>query len=311
MWTIVGDRVISGGTVTTDEQPAPETAEGVDVDRPSAARIYDWMLGGTTNWALDREFGRRQLGTLPLMPCLFLANRRWMNRVVREAVEAGVSQFLDLGAGIPTRPDPAKPAGEQPPANVHDLVAARLGDAGRVVYVDNESVAAAHARIVLEDQGHRKWAGVAQADLRDPRSVMADEVVRSTLDLDRPVCVLLASVLHFVLPADRPDEVVAGYRAHLAPGSWVAISHATSTVPDDPELARQLRRVAEAYENTQNPGYLRDREEVEALFAGTELLEPGLVHLPDWRPEPLVSGIAQRKDAAVRGAYWCGVGRVR
>lgn len=235
-----------------------------------------------------------------------------MNRVVEAALDAGITQFLDLGAGIPTIADSETPASRRPPANVHDLVTEQLGAGGRVVYVDHESVAAAHARITLgtDDHGHGEWAGVVQNDMRDPQGVMTNTVTKSLLDLSQPVCVLIVSVLHFLSPADRPAEVIAGYRSYLPAGSWVAMSHAASSIPEDPELQRQLTQAAGEYSNTQNPGWLRDRDAFEALFAGTELLEPGLVHLPDWRPTE-TDEVTRRREEEVRGAYWCGVGELR
>jgi SAM-dependent methyltransferase len=278
--------------MTIDER-APRAPSSVDLDRPSAARIYDWYLGGESNYAIDREFGKKAVETLPVIRPLARGNRNWLGRVVRAALEAGITQFLDLGTGIPSV------------GNIHDI--ARGTGGARVVYVDNEAVAAAHSRAILGRAGLGDWTGVVQEDLRFADSVLDDPETERLLDLSRPVCVLLVSVLHFVGDGDRPDELIAAYRDRLAPGSWLALSHITA---DDaaPEQAAQLEALRAAYANTQNPAWIRGREQIEGWFAGFELVEPGLVHMPDWRPNPELDVLEVEED--VHPFYWAGVGRV-
>ncbi len=270
----------------------PEAPVGVDLSRPSAARVYDWYLGGMCNWAVDREFGQKAMATFPLIPQLARHNRTWLRRVVRAALDAGITQFLDLGAGVPT-------AGA-----VHEVVADRCDDPdARVVYVDNEPVAAAHANLILERQRAQHWVGVVEDDMRRPEQVLASEEVRRLIDFDRPVCVLMVAVLHFV--GDGVPAIIGGYTERMASGSWMAISHiANDTAPQ--EQYEQLQRFAEAYQDTQNPGYLRSHDEIRAWFSETELLPPGVVALPDWQPEEGDAGDGE----AVRGCGWCAVGRV-
>lgn len=273
---------------------APHSMPWADLHKPSAARVYDWYLGGEANYAVDREFGKRAVRTFPRLPALMRSNRNWMGRVVEAALERGITQFLDLGTGIPTVD------------NIHNLVGRRLGRGeGRVLYVDNEPVVAARSELVLENEGVGGWTGIVQEDLRYPDRIAQHRVVDGLLDFSEPVCVLMIGVLHFLGDGDRPAEVVSGYRRYLAPGSWIAISH--PAVDDlEAEQAQQVRAVAESYTSTRNPLWLRDRDRIETWFAGTDLVEPGLVHLPDWRPRSPASD----SDAEVRPYFWCGVGEV-
>lgn len=272
----------------------PEAPVGVDLSRPSAARVYDWYLGGHCNWAVDREFGRQALETFPLIPKLARHNRMWLRRVVRAALQDGVTQFIDLGAGVPT-------AGA-----VHEVVAKYCEDPdARVVYVDNEPVAAAHADLILEKQSAQHWADVLHTDMRRPEHVLGAPELRRLIDFDRPVCVLMVAVLHFVGDEEDIPGIISGYTSRLASGSRLAISH-ISNDGAPPQQAEQLERFAEAYKNTQNPGYLRSRDDIRAWLSGLDLLEPGVVALPDWGTD--------EHDATdgdeIRGCAWCGLARV-
>ncbi|HWD06467.1 MAG TPA: SAM-dependent methyltransferase [Amycolatopsis sp.] len=276
------------------EQPqaAPKAPEGVDTEKPSAARIYDWYLGGTQNWAVDREFGRQVERQWPLVRPGAKQNREFMNRVVRAALKAGVRQFVDLGSGVPTA------------GNVHEVIEAELGDEDRatVLYVDYEPVAVAHATLILEEGAATDWAGILQADLRDAKSVLDAKTTREYIDFDRPVCLLLMAVLHFVGPDDDPAGLVAAYRRALAPGSWLAISQMSEGDGSGPAL-EGLRWFVEQYRKTSNPVWMRDRDEIVPFFGGWPLLEPGIVHLPDWRPERELNAV----EAEARPFAWCGV----
>ncbi|MGW4397498.1 SAM-dependent methyltransferase [Amycolatopsis nivea] len=265
---------------------APDAPQGVDVDKPSAARIYDWYLGGTQNWAVDREFGRRVEKLWPLIRPMSRENRAFMNRVVRAALDAGIRQFVDLGSGVPTA------------GNVHEIVRDRLP--ARVVYVDYEPVAAAHSRVILEDEDATEWAGIVERDIRDPDAIFADEITQELIDWSQPVCLLMITVLHFLGPGDRPEELVAAYRDQLAPGSWLAVTHATCRDDAPPERAAEVRRFVDAYKDTSNPAYLRSDKEILPFFGGWPLLEPGMSALPDWRPDEPVSEFA----AEVRPFGW-------
>ncbi|WP_158881382.1 SAM-dependent methyltransferase [Amycolatopsis anabasis] len=278
--------------MTQSSSAAPEAPQGVDTEKPSAARVYDWLLGGTQNWAVDREFGRRVERMWPPIKPGARHNREFLHRAVRAALDAGIRQFLDLGSGMPTA------------GNVHEVVADYLADDERatVVYVDYEPVAAAHATLILERQNATEWAGLVQADVRDPDAILDHETTRRLIDFDRPVCVLMVAVLHFVGPDEDPGGVVAAYRDAVPPGSRLVLSH--MTVGDATgEAAAGVEWFAAQYRHTTNPVWLRDRAEIESWFADWDVTEPGVTHLPDWRP---VRELAPEEEIA-RPFAWCGV----
>ena len=278
--------------MTDQRDSAPRAPEGVDTEKPSAARIYDWYLGGTQNWAVDREFGRRMEQQWPLVRPGSKQNREFMNRAVRAALRAGIRQFIDLGSGVPTA------------GNVHEVVEAELPEEhdAKVVYVDYEPVAVAHATLILEEGVATDWAGIVQADMRDPKAVLrAAETVR-LIDFSKPVCLMMMAVLHFVGPDDDPDGMLKRYRDALAPGSWLAISQ-MSEGDGEGEALEGLRWFVEQYRKTSNPVWLRSREEIEPLFGDWKLLEPGVVHLPDWRPDRELNAL----EAEARPFAWCGI----
>jgi S-adenosyl methyltransferase len=238
--------------------------EEIGLDRPNAARMYDYYLGGAHNFAVDREMADQAIAAWPELPQIMRANRAFLRRAVRFLVDRGVRQFLDLGSGIPTA------------GNVHD-VALSADPSCRVVYVDVDEVAVLQARALLSD--HAQVTAV-QADLRDPGSVLAHPEVRGQLDLTRPVAVMMVAVLHFVADSDDPAGIVAGYRDRIAEGSYLAICHASDDA--QPERAAEHRAV---YARTPTPMTMRSRDQVEALFAGFQLVEPGVVYMATWRPD--------------------------
>jgi hypothetical protein len=238
---------------------------GIDIEQPSAARLYDYYLGGFHNFEVDREMGRRVVEAWPEVPLLAQENRAFLKRSVRYLVGQGVEQFLDLGSGIPTV------------GNVHE-VAQGLAPQTRVVYVDNDPVAVAHSRSIL---GEDPRTAVVQADARDPESILAHPDVTRTLDLARPVGILMVALLHFVSAEENPTSVIGRFLGAVAPGSYLALSHATAD--HDPVAAEQLVRL---YQKTKTPVTMRSRAEVEALLEGFDLVEPGVVYLPQWRPDP-------------------------
>jgi SAM-dependent methyltransferase len=236
----------------------------IDVDRPSASRMYDFYLGGSHNFAVDREVAERAVAVMPEGPLLAQMNRAFLRRAVRFCVDAGIRQFLDVGSGIPTL------------GNVHEVAQQAAPDA-RVVYVDIDPVAVAHSEAILTGN---KLAGVIQEDLRRPEHILAHAEVLRLLDLDRPVALLAVAVLHFIHDADDPVGTLARLRDALAPGSYLVLSHAThENRPED------AAKIEELYRGTANPLRFRDRAEVAALFDGWELVEPGLTWAPLWRPE--------------------------
>jgi hypothetical protein len=240
--------------------------EGVNVEIPSPARMYDALLGGGHNFEVDRQAAAMAVSRVPDLPNVALSNRAFLRRSVRFLVANGIRQFLDIGSGIPTV------------GNVHE-VAQQADPECRVQYVDIDSVAVAHAQAILA--GNDRAAAI-EGDLRTPGVVLGDPRLRRLIDLDEPVGVLLVAVLHLVSDEEQPGRIVATIRDALPPGSYVVISHLTSA--QRPEDAAQLSGTRAA-EQTRVSIFFRSREEIVALFDGLTLVEPGVVELPMWRPE--------------------------
>ncbi|MFI7426836.1 SAM-dependent methyltransferase [Micromonospora sp. NPDC049836] len=256
-----------------------------DLDTPSPARVYDYFLGGSHNFASDRALAARMEQAMPDIGHIMRANRSFLRRAVRTLVAAGTRQFLDLGSGIPTVGNVHEVAGQSAPDTV-------------VAYVDVDPVAVNHSRRLLADDPR---AVVLHADLTEPDTVLDDPTLRKAIDFEQPVAVLLVGVLHQL--ADDPAPIIAHYRDRLAPGSYLALSHASSEERPD----------ALALRDTYNQGYantarmtLRTRPEIERLFSGFTLVPPGLVQLPEWRPDWPVE---PDKDPR-RFATYCGVGQL-
>ncbi|MCW2638422.1 MAG: hypothetical protein JWP76_728 [Dactylosporangium sp.] len=246
-------------------EPLAASPDGVDLDRPSAARVYDYYLGGSHNYAVDREMARQIVRLMPNVPRVARANRAFLRRVVEHLVAAGVRQFLDIGSGIPTA------------GSVHEI-AQRLAPDSRVAYVDVDPVAAAYGRTVLVGNPH---VGVVQEDLRRPDRVLSDPDLLRVLHLDQPVAILMLSLLHFVPASDDPAGVIAHYRDAVASGSYLAISH-VGLLPRPPV---EGERILTVYEQVGTPLTPRTEAELTALLRGFELMEPGLVAVHLWRPE--------------------------
>ncbi|SDL64551.1 S-adenosyl methyltransferase [Lentzea albidocapillata subsp. violacea] len=239
----------------------------VDIEKPSIARVYDYWVGGTHNFAADREVAKAIADKNPLLPRTLRSNRAFLRRAVRELTALGVDQFLDIGSGIPTR------------GNVHEIAQEGNPDS-RVVYVDIDPVAAAHGRAILA--GDPRSAAIL-GDLRKPHDVLAAPETTALLDFSRPVGLIMAAVLHFVPDSDDPAGLLRAFADRLAPGSYVVISHAgmeNKPKPEDVPASSQtyLRNVSEVY--------WRDTAEVTALVDGLDLLEPGVVPVPLWRCGP-------------------------
>jgi SAM-dependent methyltransferase len=235
----------------------------VDLSQPNAARVYDYILGGANNFEVDRVFAKQLLATLPDAQSLAQENRGFLRRSVGFLAEQGVRQFIDLGSGIPTV------------GNTHE-VAQRIDPGARVVYVDNEPVAVAHSELILEDN---KNAAILRADVRDVHAVLNDPVTRGLIDFDEPVGILMFAVLHFVPDREDPYRLVSRYRDATVPGSYLIVSHVTS------DGRPEFDDVIEQYRQSANPITERDRVEIERMFTGYDLVEPGVVFTRQWRPE--------------------------
>jgi SAM-dependent methyltransferase len=239
--------------------------EDVDMEVPSPARMYDALLGGSHNFAIDRQAAAAATALVPDLPAVAVSNRAFLRRVVLHLVDAGIRQFIDIGAGIPTV------------ANTHELVA-DAQPVARVAYVDIDPVAVAHAQALLVDVPH---ATALRGDLRDPQTLLANAQLRGFIDFDQPVAVLLIAVLHLLTDADQPGKAVAALRDAVAPGSYLAISHLSSA--RRPQAAAQL--ADHAARQSRVPITFRSQEEITAFFDGWELVDPGVVELPAWRPD--------------------------
>jgi hypothetical protein len=238
---------------------------GIDTTKANVARVYDYWLGGNHNFQADRDLARTIIALDPNIRTTMRANRAFLGRVVRFlAGQAGIRQFLDIGSGIPTE-------------NAVHQVAQDTAPGSRVVYVDNDDVAVAHSRLLLDGNPD---AVVIQGDLREPAKILADPGTQLLLDFTQPVAVFLVAVLHFI-PDTGQAGIVAAVRDALAPGSYLVICHACRD--EQPSLATSF----EAVYNSRVTAHLtmRSREEITSLCDGFTLTEPGLVWIPQWRPD--------------------------
>lgn len=260
--------------------------EGLDLDRPSAARIYDYLLAGGHNFAHDRELAERFLKAQPYAREIARLNRAFLRRVVLYMIENGVRQFLDLGSGIPTV------------GNVHEI-AQKAEPQARVVYVDYEEVAVAHSELMLEDNDR---ATIVQADLTNPAAVLGHPDTVAMLDFSQPVGLLMVGVFHFVAPDKDPEAIVAAYRDAVAPGSYLGFSQFTADM-----MPAEMARVVEVMSNSRDPMFPRSHAEITRLFDGFELVAPGIVATSEWRPKSPTDTC----DDPARAGIYAGVGRRR
>ncbi len=247
---------------------APAESPAHNPATPNVARMYDFMLGGKENYASDRMAVSKLAAMAPGAPLNARQNRAFLGRAVRFVVSQGVTQFLDVGAGLPTQ------------ENVHEVATAIAPDA-RTVYVDNDPVVLSHARALLSYDAR---AEVVAGDVREPTAILGNPQVLALLDFDAPVCVLLVAILHFVPDADEPADIIATFRDAMAPGSYLIVSHATMDGAP-PHEASRTGDAQDVYQQSSAPLIMRDPSQVGRLLDGFSLVEPGLVHVTDWRPE--------------------------
>jgi hypothetical protein len=240
------------------------THQDLRLDKPNPARVYDYLIGGKLNYAMDRLFAEKVLAELPNAREICLLNRYWLRRVVRFGVEQGIRQFLDIGSGMPTE------------GHVHEVAQAAAPES-RVVYVDNEPIAVAHSEIVLAGNDR---AVMVNADGGQPEDVVDHPATRDLLDFREPVMVILAAFVHFIPGEGDPAGLIARYRDALAPGSYLALSSDTGD-----RQGEEMFRAVELYRDTTNPLHLRSADELAALMSGFDLVEPGVVFTPEWRPD--------------------------
>ncbi|MFG3285309.1 SAM-dependent methyltransferase [Streptomyces sp. NPDC048111] len=259
----------------------------INVETPSVARMYDWLLGGIENYAADRAACEDLLKIAPSSKTLARNNRRFLQRVVRVlAQDYGIRQFLDHGSGLPTQD------------NVHQI-AQRVAPDSRVVYIDTDPIVLAHGRTTLEENDQ---TAVIQADMRHTDAIFADRQVRSLIDFDQPVAALFVSVLHCLPDEDDPAGLVRSVAQRLAPGSFLVVCQLVSDHEEVRAGVTELMRVA----THGTWGRVRTTQDVRDYFDGMDLLEPGLVDVVDWRPDP---GLTPRRRAD-DWVEWGGVARL-
>jgi hypothetical protein len=240
----------------------------IDRSKPHSARVYDYFLGGTNNFAVDREAAAQVLRNSPSVRTAARENRAFLGRAVHYlAAEAGIRQFLDIGAGLPAA------------ASVHS-VAQAVAPSTRVVCADNDPLVLAHARALLASAPEGRTAYV-QADLRDPAAILSDPVTRGVLDFGQPIGLVIVAVLHFIQDTDNPGQILATLLDALPPGSYLAASHLTTE--HDPVATaagqRAMQRAGIAMRK-------RDSGEfAELAFRDLELVPPGVVLVSEWRPD--------------------------
>jgi hypothetical protein len=255
-----------------EPDPADRLPVDLHTDRPHPARVYDFLLGGKDNFPADRAAAEQGLRANPNSRIPPRENRAFLRRAVAYlAREAGIRQFLDIGTGIPTSP------------NVHE-VAQAVAPAARVVYVDNDPIVLAHARALLTSSPEGRTEYI-DSDLRDTDRILASPQLRQVLNLDQPVGLLLIAIMHFVPDSDDPYGISRRLLDALPTGSYLALSHLTGDF--DPQA---WEGVAAVYRRSGVILQVRSRGDVERFFDGLELVDPGLVSVPRWRPDPDVQG---------------------
>jgi S-adenosyl methyltransferase len=269
--------------MTSDETGNRYSVADINISKPNIARVYDCFLGGKDNFAADREFVRQSLEVTPKAPLAARVNRVFLRRAVQYlAAEVGLTQFLDIGSGLPTQ------------GNVSE-VAHAIDPTIHVVHVDNDPIVYTHSKALLSD---KFTTDIVIGDVREPAKILADPDVRRLIDFDRPVGLLLLAILHHVEDADDPGRIAAQLRDAMPPGSYLALSSFHMPGPELPELRALTIESEKLLLGTLGSGRWREGEEIESWFGDWELLEPGVVPLPDWRPEP---GIEVLRDEFYHG----------
>jgi SAM-dependent methyltransferase len=247
-----------------------EIPPGIDVTKPNVARVYNYLIGGKDHFAVDRAMGDLTVSQEPDAMLSGREHRAFLNRVVRYlAAEAGVRQVIDVGSGLPTAD------------NTHQ-VALRANPSTRVVYVDNDPVVVVHAQAII---GSTDTTRVIHGDIRDPQAILRHPQVREFIDFSRPVGVLLMSILHHISDAEDPDGIARAFRDAVAGGSYLAISHFCNPGKANPEQARIAAESELLFSENLGTGRWRSPAEITAFFGEFRLVDPGLVPLPDWRPD--------------------------
>ncbi|MFD1936599.1 MULTISPECIES: SAM-dependent methyltransferase [Nonomuraea] len=249
---------------------------GISAAVPNVARMYDYYLGGKDNFEVDRQAAEKVLAIIPEVEGDARNSRAFLQRAVRHLRELGVDQFLDIGSGLPTA------------GHVHEVI-----DGANVVYVDNDPVVLTHSRALL---GHSPGVTVQEGDLREPEEVMARAA--QVLDLERPIALLVVSLMHFITDEENPADLLRRYRELLPAGSYLVLTH---VAPDT--MPKEADEVSNVYQRASSPFTTRRRAVFEGFLDGFDLLEPGIVNTREWRPDP------DTARSQVKGDYHlCAVG---
>lgn len=254
---------------------ATEDAERLarSVDQVSPGRVYDYMLGGVHNYAVDREFADKQLEVVPEGRMFAVSNRAFLGRAVRFAVSNGIRQFVDIGSGLPTQ------------GNVHEVADEAAPGECRVVYIDNEPIARAHAEILLERTADPERHRAIDADFFDGDALWQQVLDTGVIDPNEPVALLLVALLHFMPPETEPEHFLTFYMDQLPPGSLLVLTHGYLG-SENPEYVAKAEHLNSTYQEQANSSVKpRSRTEIAAFFEGLEFADPGLVWLPKWRPD--------------------------
>lgn len=270
-----------------------DSALGVSISKPSVARVYDYILGGHHNYAIDREFARRQMELVPDMRAAMMANRAFLGRAVRYAVSQGIRQFVDIGSGLPS-------AGQ-----VHEVADLEAPGECRVVYIDNEPIAHAHAEILLDENADPARHRALCADYLDSENLWDQVLACGVIRPAEPTCLLVVAMLHFMPPEREPERAMTFYRDQLAADSLLVLSHGSDALDDS-----DVKTVVANYRSTTNSAYLRSRSEFAEFFGDFELVEPGLAWVPEWRPDH-TAGYDEWGGNPARSRYLAGVARKR
>lgn len=254
--------------------------EGIDINKPTAARAYDYVLGGVHNFEVDRELARKLMAATPDLAVHARANRAFLQRAVRHLTNAGIRQFIDIGSGIPAV------------GNVHEE-AQKIAPESRVVYVDIDPVAVAHSRSILAEV---ERCAIIQEDVRDLSKILGHPETQRLINFDQPVAVLLLAVLHAIPDADNPGDILAKLREALAPGSYLVVSHASHDVR--PDEARKMEHLSKDSPTALN---IRAKSDIAQLFDGFDLIEPGLTWVSQWRPEADGGTDGEKSDILLAG----------
>jgi S-adenosyl methyltransferase len=242
----------------------------IDITKPNIARVYDYFVGGKDNFSADREFAHRAMEMAPKAPLAAKNNRAFLRRVVQYLVgEAGITQIIDIGSGLPTA------------GNVSEI-AHKINPEVHVVYVDNDPIVYTHSKALLSDPLR---ADIINADIRDPVDILTDPTILRLIDLDRPVGLLLLAVLHHVQDDENPETIAARLRTAMPAGSYLAISSLRLPGPDLPELRAMTIEGEKLLADGLGSGRWREDDQIRSWFGDWELLPPGLVSLQEWRPE--------------------------